>query len=239
MVLQELEKPRETFVHTRGDFLRPGERVDPDVPNVLPALEEAAQRRIRLHLSRWLVRRDNPLTARVRANRIWMRLFGSGIVETENDFGTQGSLPTHPALLDWLARELMSQGWSTKRLIQTIVTSSTYRQASVMRENLLDSESRNLLLARQNRVRVEAEIVRDLALSASGLLSEKLGGPSVYPPQPDGVYAFTQSRKRWETSPGADRYRRGMYTVFYRTARQSSSCRPVPHSRVDRPSARG
>ena len=218
MVLRELDEPRETFLHTRGDFLRPGERVAPDVPDVLPALGNTGERRTRMDLARWLVHPDNPLTARVRVNRIWMRLFGRGIVETENDFGTQGSLPTHPGLLDWLARELMRQEWSTKGLIETIVTSSTYRQSSVAREDLQEADPRNLFLARQTRIRVEAEIVRDLALGASGLLSEKLGGPSVYPPQPDGVYAFTQSKKRWETSPGADRYRRGMYTFFYRTA---------------------
>jgi hypothetical protein len=217
MVLQELEQPRQAYVQIRGDFLRRGEDVIPGVPQALPAVPPTA-RPDRLTLARWLTRADHPLTARVRVNRIWMRLFGRGLVETENDFGIQGTLPTHPELLDWLAWEFARGGWSTKRLLRLIMTSATYRQSSRVRPELDSVDPRNLLLARQSRLRVEAEIVRDLALTVSGALSDKLGGPSVFPPQPDGVYAFTQRSKQWKTSQGEDRYRRGMYTFFYRSA---------------------
>ena len=219
MVLEERDKPRPTHVLVRGDFLRLGETVGAGVPAVLPSLEETAtERRSRLDLARWLVRPDHPLTARVRVNRIWMRLFGRGLVETENDFGTQGSLPSHPKLLDWLASEFMDGGWSTKRLIETIVQSATYRQSSRTRPDLETIDPAGKFLARQSRLRVEAEIVRDLGLAASGLLEAQIGGASVYPLQPDGVYAFTQHDKKWQVSPGANRYRRGMYTFFYRSA---------------------
>jgi hypothetical protein len=147
-----------------------------------------------------------------------MRLFGRGIVETENDFGIQGSLPTHPELLDWLASEFINRGWSTKNLLRLIMTSATYRQSSHARPDLNAIDPGNLLLARQSRLRVEAEIVRDIALAASGMLSDKIGGPGVFPPQPAGVYAFTQRAKQWKTSQGEDRFRRGMYTFFYRSA---------------------
>lgn len=218
MVLRELPQPRETHIQIRGDFLRLGDRVEPNVPAALPGIDAAGRRLTRLDLARWLVRPDHPLTARVYVNRVWMRLFGQGLVETENDFGTQGSLPTHPELLDWLADEFMRQGWSTKRLIATIASSATYRQSSQVRPDLQRVDSRNLWLGRQSRIRVEAEIVRDLGLAASGLLCGKVGGPSVYPPQPDGVYAFTQVTKNWRTSTDHERYRRGMYTFFYRSA---------------------
>jgi hypothetical protein len=229
MVLRELPKPRPTHIHVRGDFLRLGDELKPDVPSVLPQLPTESEdvaaaanatpaSRTRLDLAQWLVRADQPLTPRVQVNRIWMRLFGIGIVDTENDFGAQSSLPTHPELLDWLASEYIEQDWSLKRLLRTIVTSNTYRQASHVRGAGVKVDPTNRLLWRQNRLRVEGEIVRDLALAASGLLSNKLGGPSVFPPQPDGVYAFTQVARRWPTSQGEDRYRRGMYTAFYRSA---------------------
>jgi hypothetical protein len=147
-----------------------------------------------------------------------MRYFGGGLVETENDFGTQGTPPSHPRLLDWLAAELIHQQWSFKAIHRLIVTSATYRQASMARPELVTVDADNRLLARQSRLRVTAEIVHDLALNAAGLLSHKIGGPSVYPPQPDGVYAFTQTKKNWQTSKGSDRFRRGMYTFFYRSA---------------------
>ncbi len=187
------------------------------MPVILPPLDEV-NLRTRLDLARWLVGPDHPLTARVRVNRIWMRVFGRGLVETENDFGIQGTPPTHPQLLDWLASEFVRQGWSTKKLLRLIMSSSTYRQQSHARPELVTIDPRNLLLARQSRLRVEAEIVRDLALAVSEALSEKIGGPSVFPPQPDGVYAFTQRKKNWKTSRGEDRFRRGMYTFFYRSA---------------------
>ncbi|MFT7639685.1 MAG: hypothetical protein ACI9G1_001422 [Pirellulaceae bacterium] len=218
MVIRELPKPLDNYVHVRGDFLRPGEPVAAGVPSVLPPLPVSESRRTRLDLANWLTRHDNPLTARVRVNRIWMRLFGSGLVATENDFGTQGTLPSHPRLLDWLSAKYIESGWSTKSLIREIVTSATYRQSSELRTDLEASDPTNYWLGRQNRIRVEAEIVRDIALGASGELSHKIGGKSVFPPQPAGVYAFTQRAKTWTTSTGEDRYRRGMYTFFYRSA---------------------
>jgi hypothetical protein len=161
---------------------------------------------------------ENPLTPRVQMNRAWMRLFGHGLVETEEDFGTQGTPPTHPELLDWLAGEWMREGWSLKAMLRLIVTSSTYRQASHFRADLKEIDPRSLLLARQERVRLDAEIVRDAGLSASGLLTRTIGGPSVKPPQPEGVYAFTQTVKKWTADSGANRYRRGLYTLFFRSA---------------------
>ena len=172
----------------------------------------------RLDLARFLVSPENPLTPRVTMNRIWMRYFGRGLVETEEDFGTQGWAPTHPELLDWLGREFIRRDWSMKAMHRLIVTSATYRQSSAARPNLAEKDARNLLLARQSRVRVEAEVIRDAALSASGLLDATVGGPGVNPPQPEGVYAFTQNSKPWKASTGGARYRRAMYTVFYRSA---------------------
>jgi hypothetical protein len=218
MVLQELEKPRQTYLQVRGEFLRTSDELDPEVPAVLPALHRSTNQASRLDFAKWLVSADHPLTARVRVNRIWMRLFGRGLVQTENDFGTQGTLPSHPELLDWLAAEFRDEGWSTKKLLKLIMSSATYRQSSAARPELAVVDSGNLLLARQNRIRVEAEIVRDLALSISGQLAPTIGGPGVYPPQEAGIYAFTQRAKNWKTSSGDDRYRRGMYTYFYRSA---------------------
>ena len=216
MVLRELRQARQTHVQVRGDFLRPEALVTAGTPQALPTMLPSKEYDRRF-FANWLMDKDHPLTARVRVNRIWMRLWGRGLVETENDFGVQGSLPSHPLLLDWLARDFQ-RDWSTKRLIRLIVTSSTYRQSSQWRAELSGVDPQNRWLARQSRLRVEAEIVRDLALSASQLLTNTLGGPSVYPPQPDGVYAFTQVQREWPTDTGADRYRRGMYTFFFRSA---------------------
>lgn len=218
MVMRDLKTPRDTHLLIRGDFLRPGDRVQPDVPAVLPPLPPSDQPRTRLDLARWLVDRENPLVARVLVNRSWMRLFGRGLVETENDFGLQGTPPTHPELLDWLAAELIDQGWSMKHLHRTILSSATYRQSSRARDDAAAIDPLNKLLARQSRLRVEAEVVRDLAIAASGMMDSRIGGPSVYPPQPDGVYAFTQRNASWPTSTDGDRYRRGMYTFFMRSA---------------------
>ncbi len=218
MVMEELDKPRETHVHIRGDFLRKGDQVTPDTPAFLPSLKADQTYPGRLDLARWLVRPDHPLTARVVVNRMWMRLFGKGLVETENDFGLQGTPPTHPELLDWLADHFIRNGWSRKQLLRTIMTSVTYRQSSQSRPELVKADPLNQLLGAQARIRVDAESVRDMALAASGLLVPKIGGPSVYPPQPDGVYAFTQRRASWPTSKGPDRYRRAMYTFFMRSA---------------------
>ena len=226
MIMRDTNVPRESFIFTRGDFTRPDKAVGVLQPGIISAIApafpekgpETATPRTRLDLAKWLVDPANPLTPRVTMNRVWMRYFGRGIVETEEDFGTQGSLPTHPELLDWLSGEFIRQGWSLKAVHRLIVTSATYRQASDARKDLSETDPRNLLLARQERFRVEAEIVRDAALSASGLLNARIGGPSVRPPQPDGVYAFTQNKKNWVTAAGTERFRRALYTHFFRSA---------------------
>ena len=189
----------------------------PGTPGILPPLKVAdGQRPNRLDLARWVVDPANPLTARVYVNRIWQQYFGRGLVETENDFGTQGAPPSHPELLDWLATELMAQGWSTKAIHRRIVLSATYRQSSRVRFDLEQKDPLNKLLARQTRLRLDAEVVRDAALVASGLFNPKLGGPPVYPPQPDGVMNLGQVKREWKPSTGADRYRRGLYTHLWR-----------------------
>ncbi len=218
MVMRELEKPRATHLLTRGDFLRPAESVQPAVLGNLYQWPNSGQPLNRLDLARWLVDPGNPLTPRVVVNRMWEKLFGSGLVETVEDFGVQGAVPSHPELLDWLSAEFVDRGWSRKQIQRLIVTSATYKQSSDARDDLKLQDPLNRLLGRQNRLRVEAEIVRDLALSASGKLVSTIGGPSVYPPQPAGVYAFTQKKKNWPTSQGPDRFRRTMYTFFYRSS---------------------
>jgi mono/diheme cytochrome c family protein len=220
MVLQERKTPRITTVLLGGDFTRKGAAVAPGVPAVLPPLSTPPKELSRLDLAQWLVEPQNPLTTRVTVNRLWQVYFGLGLVETDNDFGTQGTPPSHPELLDWLAREFMAEGtpWSLKRMHRLIVTSATYRQSSKARPDLATIDPRNRLLARQARLRLDAELVRDAGLTASGLLSHKVGGPSVFPPQPEGIYRFTQIDKNWRPNSGADRYRRGMYTHFWRSA---------------------
>ncbi|MBS0203811.1 MAG: PSD1 domain-containing protein [Planctomycetes bacterium] len=230
MVMQELAQPRETHIHMRGDFLRKGARVIPAVPAVLGRSEAStdgadAPIETRLDLARWLVSADNPLTARVTVNRVWQKLFGRGLVETENDFGTQGTPPSHPQLLDWLASDFsglaQSQerpGWDFKRLHRQLVTSATYRQSSRQREDVAEADPTNKWLAQQNRLRLDAEVIRDTALAASGLLTTELGGPPVYPPQPDGVFDFTQDKKPWKTETDRSRYRKAMYTHLWRSS---------------------
>lgn len=219
-VVSENLQTKKTQVHQRGDFLSKGDVVQRTTPQVLPPLASQIGGRepTRIDLARWLMREDHPLTARVTVNRIWQRYFGRGLVASENDFGTQGELPTHPKLLDWLATRFRADGWSLKKLHRRIVTSATYRQSSKVRPELLEADPYNKWLARQNRQRVEAEIIRDLALQASGLLNQKIGGRSVYPPQPDDLVKLGfQTSQKWPTSSGGDRYRRGMYTFFRRT----------------------
>lgn len=218
LVMQERQEPRETHIMIRGDFLRPGALVRPGVPAVLPPLAAAGDVPNRLDLAQWLVSPQNPLTPRVTMNRLWQQYFGQGLVVTENDFGTQGTPPTHPELLDWLASELIAQGWRLKAMHKLIVFSATYRQSSAYRPDLAETDPGNKLLGRQPRLRLEAEVIRDVALAASGLLSREVGGPGVYPPQPEGIYRFTQQVKFWKESTGADRYRRGMYTYFWRSS---------------------
>jgi len=216
LVLRQLDQPRQTRMLVKGDFTRPAEEVSPGTPAVLHSLEAAGARLDRWDLARWLIRDDNPLTARVIVNRIWQQYFGRGLNEVENDFGLQGSVPSHPGLLDWLAIELVRGGWSLKSMHRLIVTSHTYRQSSVLREELREADPENYLLARQKRLRLDAEIVRDAALSASGLLTSQIGGLPVFPPIPDGVMNQGQVKRAWQTSRGGDRYRRGLYTFKFR-----------------------
>jgi hypothetical protein len=254
MVMREAAKPRRTYLQIKGDFTRDGGDVKAHFPSALHPTKVPADREPnRLDLAQWLVDEANPLTARVLVNRVWQQYFGKGLVDTENDFGTQGSLPSHPELLDWLAVELQkpegssvsglgsrARGeaskssernpqtldprpqtqsptpWSLKGLHRLIVTSATYRQSSAVRADLLRVDANNKLLARQNRLRLDAEIVRDVGLTASGLLTPTLGGPSVYPPIPENAMALGQRKQPWPTSTGPDRYRRGLYTFYYR-----------------------
>jgi len=212
------ENTRATQRHHRGEFLQVKEEVKPGVLQFLNPLPAGAPAN-RLNFARWLVSPKNPLTARVTVNRQWAAFFGTGIVRTTGDFGFQGELPSNPQLLDWLAVEFMKQGWSMKKLHRLIVTSATYRQDSTVTPKLLAADPDNRLLARGPRVRLEAELIRDSVLAASGLLSEKLGGPSVYPPQPASITSEgAYGKLDWKTSEGADRYRRGLYTFTKRTA---------------------
>lgn len=216
-----LKKPRTTHVLEAGDFLSPAEPVNPGAPVVLPPLSprRADARPDRLDLALWLVDPRHPLTSRVAVNHVWKHLFGRPLVASMNDFGVRGDRPTHPELLDRLAADFVAGGWSRKDLIRRIVTSATYRQASAHRPELIDTDPENRLLARQNRFRVEAEIVRDATLAAAGLLARKAGGPSVFPRLPSGIAELSYAGNfTWRTSPGEDCYRRGMYTFFKRTA---------------------
>lgn len=217
--VQELAKPRETRLHQRGDFLSPGDVVQTSTPEILPARSRENKQLTRLDLAHWVMADENPLTARVTVNRAWQQLFGRGLVATSDDFGRQGDKPTHPELLDWLAHDFRTHGWSQKQLHRRIVTSTTYQQSSAVRSDLRKRDPDNELLARQTRRRVEAEILRDVALATSGLLSTKIGGPSVRPPQPADYASVTYAGSaKWVESKGADRYRRGLYTFFQRTS---------------------
>jgi len=187
------------------------------VPSFLPGLPDDVMPN-RLGLARWLVDRRNPLTPRVTVNRAWEQFFGRGLVETSEDFGSQGAAPSHPDLLDWLATTFVEQGWRLKPLHRLVVMSATYRQTSAVTPPLVERDPYNRLLARGPRFRVEAEMVRDIALTASGLLSRRVGGPSVFPPQPDGIWQNPYSNDRWVLSTGEDRFRRGLYTFLRRTA---------------------
>jgi hypothetical protein len=245
LVMQELATPRATHVQIRGNHRKPGEAVTPGVPASLHPFPKG-QSPNRLGLACWLVDPDNPLTARVTVNRLWARAFGRGLVETSDDFGTQGEPPTHPELLDWLAVEFMNpspqpspqrgegevsgpqpspqrgegrvRGWSLKHLHRLIVTSATYRQSSGVTPELYRRDPYNRLLARGPRFRMDAEMVRDNALAVSGLLNRRVGGPSVFPYQPDGIWFNPYSGDRWVTSTGGEQHRRGLYTFWRRTA---------------------
>jgi hypothetical protein len=219
-VMRELpaDRRRVTHVHERGNFLQPGEVVEPAVPDAFGALPEAAPAN-RLAVAQWLLAADNPLTARVAVNRIWARLFGVGLVETEEDFGRQGAAPSHPELLDWLAVDFReTQKWSFKGLCRRIVLSATYRQQPRPEAAAAELDPGNRLLARGARFRLPAEVIRDQALAASGLLSSRMRGPSVMPPQPPGIWRTTYSQLQWKAGEGEDRYRRGLYTYWRRTS---------------------
>jgi len=211
------ENPRQTFIHKRGEFLQPTDPVGPGVISAVTPFPSDLPHN-RLGFARWLVSTNNPLTARVTVNRQWQAFFGRGLVRTTEDFGFQGEAPSHPELLDWLAVEFMKQGWSLKKLHKLMVMSATYQQSSRATPALLAKDAENRLLARGPRSRLDAEIIRDAALRASGLLSDKLGGPSVYPPQPAGVTEVAYGSPAWPTSEGGDRYRRSVYTFVKRTA---------------------
>jgi mono/diheme cytochrome c family protein len=218
LVLQARQEPRETYVLARGDFLKPGKPVIPGVPAFLHPLREEAPP-TRLTFAQWLVDRNSPTTARSLVNRIWQTYFSIGLVSTPEDLGKQSEPPSHPELLDWLAVEFMDRGWSLKSMHRLIVTSATYRQSSHVTPELYSRDPYNRLLAHGPRFRVEGEIVRDIALAASGLLNPKVGGPSVYPPAPDFLFVPPASYgpKNWYEAKGEDRYRRALYTFRYRS----------------------
>ncbi|MGC4007056.1 MAG: DUF1553 domain-containing protein [Pirellulales bacterium] len=195
-----------------------GEKVDAGVPAIFPQPKIAKDEKPnRLQLAKWLVDRDNPLTARVMVNRVWEQYFGRGLVSTGEDFGTRGTSPTHPELLDWLAVDFMDQGWSLKKLHRSITLSAVYRQSPRVTPELLAKDPDNTLLARGSRNRLDAEMIRDTALAASGLLSKKIGGPSVMPPQPAGIWNSPYNGEKWVDAQGEDRYRRGLYTYWKRS----------------------
>jgi len=218
LVMEEMPSPRSTAILSRGSFLAPGEAVAAGVPAILPKLANEAPAN-RLGLAQWLVSTDNPLTARVQINRAWAQIFGRGIVASEEDFGLQSDEPTHPELLDWLASTLHSSGWSQKAVHRRIVESATYRQSAKFRSELISRDPHNLLLARGPRFRLPAELIRDNALAASGRLSAKMLGPPVFPPQPEGIWRVTGLvDNTYRTSAGDDAWRRGVYTVWRRSA---------------------
>ena len=221
-VFRDLPKPRESFVMIRGQYDSPGEKVVPDTPTVLPPLRKAGERGNRLDLARWIVSRENPLTARVAVNRFWQQMFGRGLVESSHDFGTQGTLPSHPELLDWLAIDFMDHGWDVKRLVRLMVTSETFRQRSAAPAESWRADPDNQWLSRGPRFRLDAEQVRDQALFVGGLIKLEMGGRGVNPYQPPNIWepvAFGGSNTRfYKRGDGDDLYRRTIYTFIKRTA---------------------
>ena len=221
LVASELPEPRPAHILNRGEYDQPGEKVERDTPSFLPPFPEGAPRN-RLGLAEWLLDAKNPLTARVTVNRLWQQLFGTGLVRTSEDFGSQGEWPSHPQLLDWLAVEFRESGWDLRALVKALVTSETYRQSSHLSAGALEIDPENRLLARAPRLRLEAEVIRDQALFLSGLLVERRGGPPVKPYQPPGVWeavGYTDSNTaRFTRDMGEALYRRSLYTFWKRTA---------------------
>jgi hypothetical protein len=222
MVMQEMAEPRQTSVLIRGAYNAPGEKVDAGVPEALLGAWPQGAPRNRLGLARWLTKPDHPLTARVVVNRFWQQFFGQGLVKTSENFGLQGDSPSHPELLDWLAREFIDSGWDVKALVKRIVLSATYRQDSAGSPELIARDPENRLLARGPRFRLPAEMIRDQALFVSGLLKNRTGGPSVYPYQPQDLYkgmvvAADYPGTTYPTSTGDDLHRRSLYTFWKRT----------------------
>ena len=218
-IMKELPKNkfRPNYVHDRGFFLNKGKKVKPGTPTFLhPMKKEWPMNRV--GLAKWLVSKESPLTARVAVNRIWAQIFGRGIVETEEDFGNQGTMPSNPDLIDYLALNYMENGWSRKKLIKTILMSATYKQSSKVSAQMARDDKFNIWLARGPRFRMTAEMIRDSSLQAAGLLSKKMYGPSVMPYQPPGLWKSTYNTKKWVTSKGEDKYRRGLYTYMKRTS---------------------
>ena len=220
MVMEEMRTKRKAYLYNRGDYEQPAYEVNADTPEILPPYPESLPKN-RLGLSQWLFSRDNPLTARVTVNRYWQMLFGKGLVDTPSDFGVQGSLPTHPELLDWLANSFQSNDWNVKDLLKTMVMSHTYKQSSKVSKKLLQNDPNNKLLARTNSYRLPAEMIRDNALAASGLLVQQLGGKSVKPYQPPDLWiektSFSHELLRYKESQGDSLYRRSLYTFIRRT----------------------
>jgi hypothetical protein len=222
MVMQEMPEPRAAYLLERGNYDSRKERVEAGVPEALLASWPKGAPRNRLGLAQWLTQPQHPLTARVVVNRFWAQLFGTGLVKTLEDFGSQGEWPSHPELLDWLARDFIDGGWNVKALLRTLVLSATYRQSSAVTPALLARDPENRLLARGPRVRLPAELIRDQALAVSGLLALKIGGPSVYPYQPDKLYeglvvGADYPGTKWKLSTGDDLHRRSLYTFWKRT----------------------
>ena len=218
LVMVEMDKPRETHLLVRGEFLDKGEKQECGTPAVLHPWDDSLPKN-RLGLAKWIMSKDNPLVARVTVNRWWASIMGRGIVSTEEDFGSQCDPPTHPALLDWLATEFMDSGWSMKHIHRTIVLSSAYRQDASITPGQLARDPQNKLYARGPRFRMTAEMIRDNALRISGLLSTKMYGPTVFPPQPDGLWRQTgRNEPKYTTSTGVDRFRRGIYVIWRRAA---------------------
>jgi hypothetical protein len=215
MIALSADKQRKTHRLVLGNFLQPAEEVEARTPACLPPTD--AETPTRLDLARWLMSERHPMTARVTVNRFWSRLFGRGLVSTEEDFGTQGSQPTHPELLDWLALEFIEGGWDVKALLKQLVLTETYRRSSQVTDEALRIDPENLWLARGDRRRLSAEAIRDQALFVSGLLHDELHGPSIYPPQPAGLWRAAFNGTKYAPTAGPTRHRRGLYVILRRT----------------------